>query len=81
MNKELRQAVKEAESKLKEADAAIKNIERYITFYRFSRQAEPRVIAYNGVDIVLEYRWREIPIERVIEIMEDAGYITPDDFI
>lgn len=80
MNKRLRKAVKDAELKLNEADCAVRNIERYLTFARFNRD-EPRVTACNGDEIVLEYYGREIPIERAIEIMEYSGYITPDDFI
>ena len=80
MNKKLRKAVKDALSKLNEANCAVQNIERYLTFACFNRD-EPQVTACNGDEIILEYYGREIPIERAIEIMEYSGYITPDDFI
>ena len=79
MNKKLRNAVKHAELKLNEADCAVQNIERYLTFAHFN-QNEPQVTACNGDEIILEYYGREIPIESAIEIMEYSGYITPDDF-
>lgn len=79
MNKKLRKAVKDAESKLNEASCAIQNIERHLTFARFD-QDEPQFTACNGDEIILEYHGREIPIETAIEIMESSGYITPDDF-
>lgn len=80
MNKKLRKAVKDAELKLNEANYAVQNIERYLTFARFNRD-EPQVTACNGDEIILEYYGREIPIERAIEIMEYSGCITPDDFL
>lgn len=80
MNKKLRQAVKKAEMKLNEASCAVQNIERYLTFFRFSG-TEPQVTACNGDEIILEYYGREMPIEDAIERMEIVGYITPDDFI
>jgi hypothetical protein len=79
MNKRLRKAVKLAEQKLNEASCAVQNIERFLTFARFDRD-EPQVSACNGDEIILEYCGREIPIETAIDIMEYAGYITPDDF-
>ena len=80
MNKKLRYAVKNAEAKLNEASCAIQNIERYLTFVRFDN-TEPQVSACNGDEIILEYYGHEMPIEDVIARMEEAGYITPDDFI
>lgn len=80
MNKKLRHAVKNAETKLNEASCAVKNIERYLTFARFGN-TEPQVSTCNGDEIILEYYGREIPIEIAIDIMETTGYITPDDFI
>ena len=80
MNKKLRHAVKKAETKLNEASCAVQNIERYLTFCRFSG-TEPQVTACNGDEIILEYYGREIPIDIAVEIMEEYGYITPDDFV
>lgn len=79
MNKKLRDAVKKAEKKLNEASCAVQSIEPHLTFARFNG-VTPQVSACNGDEIILEYYGREIPIETVIEIMEERGYITPDDF-
>jgi len=80
MNKQLRKAIKNAETKLNEADCAVQSIEKFLTFARFNRD-EPQVSACNGDEIILNYYGREMPIERAIEIMEYSGYITPDDFM
>lgn len=79
MNKKLRKTVKDAELKLNEAECAVQNIERYLTFCRF-RGGEPQVSACRD-GIILEYYGREMPIEDAISRMESAGYITPADFI
>ena len=79
MNVKLRKTVKKAESKLNEASCAVQCIEKYLTFARFDI-VTPQVSACNGGEIILEYYGRELPIKTAIEIMEDSGYITPDDF-
>ena len=66
--------------KLNEASCAVQNIESHLTFARFNR-VTPQVSACNGDEIILEYYGREIPIETVIKIMEERGYITHDDFV
>lgn len=80
MIKKLRHAVKKAETKLNEASCAVQCIENYLTFARFNGDT-PQVSACNGDEIILEYYGRELPIEIVIERMEDCGCITPDDFM
>ncbi len=80
MSKKLREAVKKAERKLNEASCAVQSIEAHLTFARFYGE-EPHIGACNGDEIILEYYGREMPIETVIERMEEYGYITPDDFI
>lgn len=35
----------------------------------------------TGCEIILEYRGSEIDIKKTIEIMEEVGYITKNDFI
>lgn len=80
MNKKLRHAIKQAETKLNEASCVIQNIERCLTFCHFGG-TEPQVTACNGDEIILEYYGRVMPIETAVERMEYSGYITPDDFI
>ena len=80
MNKKLRYAIKKAEMKLNEASCAVQSIESHLIFARFNG-VTPQVSACNGDEIILEYYGREIPIETVIDIMEERGYITPDDFV
>lgn len=80
MNVKLRKAVKKAETKLNEASCAVQCIEKYLTFAQFD-MVTPQVSACNGDEIILEYYGRELPIKTAIEIMEDSGYITPNDFI
>ena len=80
MNKKLRNAVEKAKMKLNEASCAVQEIETHLTFAQFNGDT-PRVGACNGDEIILVYYGREMTVEDAIEIMEDYGYITPDDFI
>lgn len=81
MNKKLREAVKKAKGKLNEANCAIQCIEKYLTFAFFKDDDTPHISACTGEEIILEYHRRELDINQVIDIMENTGYITPNDFI
>lgn len=81
MNKKLREAVKNAQVKLNEADCAVQSIWCCLTFCHFGGD-EPNISSCNGSnELILEYHGREMPIEDAVKRMEEYGYITPDDFI
>lgn len=81
MNKKLREAVKKAQAKLNEADCAVQSISKYLTFCHFGGDV-PNISSCNGTnELILKYHGREMPIEDVVERMEEYGYITPDDFV
>lgn len=80
MNKNLRQAIKNAEEKLNKASFALQDIEGHLTFYRFGKE-KPQITTCNCNKIILEYYGKEIHIKDVLDIMENVGYITPEDFL
>jgi hypothetical protein len=76
MNKNLRRAIKNAEEKLNKAYFAIQDIEGHLTFFRFGKE-KPQLTTCNCNEIILKYLGNEMPIEDVLERMENVGYITP----
>lgn len=80
MNKRLRNAIKKAEDKQNEADLALQAIWKHLAFSGF-RDNEPNLSMASGNEIILEYNGSEMNTNEIIDRMESAGYITPDDFI
>ncbi|PIK19778.1 hypothetical protein [Prevotella intermedia] len=76
----LRKLVNVAEGKESELSIALQNIERHLVFCGFGGET-PHVSMCAGCEIILEYQGSELDIEKVIELMEEVGYITKDDFI
>ena len=76
----LRKLVNVAEGKESELSIAIQNIERHLVFCGF-RSETPHVSMCTGCEIILEYQGSELDIKNAIELMEERGYITKDDFI
>lgn len=80
MNKKLRNAIKKAENKQNEADLALQSIWKHLAFSGF-RDIEPNLSMTPGNEIMLEWNCSEMNANEIIDCMESAGYITPDDFI
>ena len=80
MNKRLRNAIKKAENKQNEADLALQSIWKHLAFSGF-RDIEPNLSMTPGNEIMLEWNCSEMNANEIIDCMESAGYITPDDFI
>lgn len=76
----LRKLVNVAESKESELSFALQNIERHLVFCGFGRKI-PHVSMCTGCEIILEYQGSELNIKNAIELMEERGYITKEDFI
>lgn len=76
----LRKLQKVAESKESELSIALQNIERHLVFHGFGSEV-PNVSMCTGCEIILEYQGSELDIKNAIELMEERGYITKDDFI
>lgn len=76
----LRTAVKRAEAAANRLSFSLQEIEKHLVFVGF-RKDEPQVTICNGDEIILVYRGSEIPIPEVIDIMEEVGYITKENFI
>lgn len=81
MNKRLRNAIKKAENKQNEADIALQSICKYLAFSGFKDDNEPILSMASGNEIILEWNCSEMDANEIIDCMESAGYITPDDFI
>lgn len=76
----LRNAIKKAENKQNEADLALQSIWKHLAFSGF-RDIEPNLSMTPGNEIMLEWNCSEMNANEIIDCMESAGYITPDDFI
>ena len=76
----LRKLQKVAESKESELSIALQNIERHLVFHGFGSET-PNVSMCTGCEIILEYQGSELAIKKAIELMEEVGYISKEDFI
>lgn len=63
-----------------EADLALQSIWKHLAFSGF-RDIEPNLSMTPGNEIMLEWNCSEMNANEIIDCMESAGYITPDDFI
>lgn len=77
----LRAAVKQAEVDANKLSASLQVVERHLVFRGFQEDGIPQVTICNGDEIILVYRGSEIDAPTFIEIMEEVGYITKDNFI
>lgn len=75
----LRNLVKRAEQKESELSIALQNIEKELVFRGFQDET-PNVSMCAGCEIILEYHGSEIDIKKAIELMEEIGYISKDNF-
>lgn len=75
----LRNLVKRAEQKESELSIALQNIEKELVFKGFQDET-PNVSMCAGCEIILEYHGSEIDIKEAIELMEEIGYISKDNF-
>lgn len=77
----LRKAVKRAESEANKLSVYLQDIERCLVFCGFNEKEQPQVTMCSGNEIIAVYRGSEIDAPTFIEIMEERGYITKEDFI
>lgn len=75
----IRNLVKRAEQKESELSIALQNIEKELVFRGFQDET-PNVSMCAGCEIILEYHGSEINIKKAIELMEEVGYISIDNF-
>ena len=64
---------------LKSKAIALQNIEKELVFRGFQDET-PNVSMCAGCEIILEYHGSEIDIKKAIELMEEIGYISKDNF-
>lgn len=76
----LRKLANVAESKESELSIALQNIERHLVFCGFESET-PHVSICTGCEIIIEYQGSELDIKKAIELMEEVGYISKEDFI
>ena len=76
----IRNLVKIAEQKESELSCALQRVEKELVFNGFQDE-EPNVSMCTGCEIILEYQGSELDIKKAVELMEEIGYITKDDFI
>ena len=75
----IRNLVKRAEQKESELSIALQNIEKELVFRGFQDET-PNVSMCAGCEIILEYHGSEIDIKKAIELMEEIGYVSKDNF-
>lgn len=76
----IRKLVKRAQDKESELSIALQAIEKELVFRGFQDDT-PDLSMCGGCEIILVYQGREIPINKVIKLMEEVGYISKSDFI
>lgn len=75
----LRKVVKRAEEIESELSFALQDIEKELVFRDFQDDM-PNVSLCGGSEIIVEYHGSEIDIKEAIELMEEVGYISKNDF-
>jgi hypothetical protein len=80
-NISLRAAIKRAEADANRLSISLQEAERLLVFRGFQEEDMPQVTICGGDEIILVYRGSEIGAPTFIEIMEEVGYITKDNFI
>lgn len=75
----LRKLVEIAEKIESELSGALKNIEKELVFRDFQNET-PIVTMCGGCEIIVVYQGSEIDIKEAVEIMENVGYISKNDF-
>ena len=78
---DLRTAVKRAEVVANRLSISLQEVERHLAFHGFQEDDTPQVTICGGDEIILVYNCSEIHAPTFIEIMEERGYITKEDFI
>lgn len=77
----LRKVVKKVAEEANKLSIYIKEIERHLVFVGFKEDNLPQVTIRDGDEIILVYRGSKISAQIFMEIMEEVGYITKNDFI
>lgn len=77
----LKAVVMQAETDANKLSASLQEVERHLVFRGFQEDDTPQVTICGGDEIILVYNCSEIDAPTFIEIMEERGYITKDDFI
>lgn len=80
INVQLRKSIGTAEIKQYEANCALQQISKYIRFVGFEPENEPHLSMSSGYEIILEWKGYEVDKNHIISLMENVGYITPEDF-
>lgn len=80
-NISLRTAVKRAEADANRLSISLQEVRRCLVFRGFQDDDAPQVTICNGDEIIAVYNGSEIDAPTFIEIMEEVGYITKDNFI
>lgn len=79
--KSLRTAIKQAETDANRLSISLQEVERLLVFRGFQEEDMPQVTICGGDEIILVYRGSEIHAPNFIDIMEEVGYISKEDFI
>lgn len=77
----LRTAIKQAGTDANRLSISLQEVERLLVFRGFQEEDMPQVTICGGDEIILVYRGSEIHAPTFIDIMEEVGYITKEDFI
>lgn len=78
---ELRNAVKYVEDEVSSAFAGIQELEGLFQWSGFGHSDKPELQLTSGYELEFDWNGRRLPIRSAIEYMEEAGYITPADFV
>lgn len=77
----LRTAIKQAGTDANRLSISLQEVERLLVFRGFQEEDMPQVTICGGDEIILVYRGSEIHAPTFIDIMEEVGYITKEDFV
>ena len=76
----LKAVVMQAETDKNKFISALQEIERHLVFHNFEDET-PKIGINGDFEIFLNYNGKYMYCDEFIEIMEERGYITKEDFI
>lgn len=79
-NTELRTAIEVAEDIAKRMDESLQSICENIKYVRFKDDDIPKIQTSKNGSIVLTYNNKTMSLDRLLSLMENEGYIAPEDF-
>ena len=76
----LRGVISNTEIQASRLETAMKELRRWLIFYRFEEDDKPTVVYEDG-EVLLRWREYTLTMKDVADLMGEVGYISKDNFL